>query len=198
MHLDARRAQATPPATAITNHIGFQRPDALRWAQRLRVAVVQNNGWIERNDIVKNSIARKGKPRCNRAHRRPDRSDALSGFREQEPLDRLDRVTAFEQCIQPLRSEKLYHGPMMKADAPITCEAEERALQQRGPCLGAPILQNLGHIERCLTRLNAVSIGAMPQRELAGQHRGQRQSAGTLDRRLLGKLRSLLALDARL
>ena len=55
----------------------------------------------------------------------------------------------------------------MESDPPITCETKERALQQGGPCLGAPILQNLGHIERRLARMNAVGIGAMPQRELA-------------------------------
>ncbi len=62
----------------------------------------------------------------------------------------------------------------MKAHAAITCEAEERAFQQSGPGLGTPTLQNLGHIERGLTRMNAVGSGAMPQRELAGQHGSQR------------------------
>jgi hypothetical protein len=44
--------------------------------------------------------------------------------------------------------------------------------------------------------MNAVVVGAVPQRELAGQHRGQCQAAGTLDCFLLRQLRSLPALDA--
>jgi hypothetical protein len=86
---------------------------------------------------------------------------ALCSLREQEPFDRLDRDAAGEQRIEPFRSKKFHHRPMMEADAAVTCEAEQWALQQRGPGLGTPILQNLGHIKRCLARVNAVGIGAM-------------------------------------
>src|ERR1700754_3544569 len=122
--------------------------------------MIQKNRRIERNDIVKNRIVRQGQPSRNWAHRRPNRPHALGRLHKQEPLNRLDREATGEQRIEPFRSEKFHHRSMMEADAAVTCKAKEWSLQQRGPCLSTPILQNFGYIERGLARMNTVGIGA--------------------------------------
>ncbi len=86
---------------------------------------------------------------------------------------------------------------MVEANAAITRKAEERALQQSGPFVGTPTRQSLGNIKRGFAGVNAVGLGAMPQRKLAGQHCSQRETARTLDRLILRQFRSLFALCAR-
>src|SRR5215471_1008271 len=102
VHLDAWRLKPPPTATTIAAHIGFEGPDALRGTQALRIAMVQDNRRIERDDVIKNRLAPKRKPRRHRAHGRPDCPYALCGHREQESLDRFNRHTAGEEGVKPL------------------------------------------------------------------------------------------------